>query len=61
MKPDYTYKGHLIKILSDTCPKCGRQLKQLDDFEVAFCDCGQYARKIDGPVMINGNQLQFDF
>jgi len=44
---DYTYKGHLIKILSDACPKCGRQLKQLDDFEVAFCDCGQYARGID--------------
>lgn len=46
MKPnaDYTYKGHQIKYVDEYCPKCKRQLKQMDDMELYFCECGQYAR-----------------
>ncbi len=41
---DYTYKSHQIKYVNEYCPKCGRQLKQMDDMELYFCECGQYAR-----------------
>lgn len=46
MKPnaDYTYKGHKIKYVDEYCSKCGRQLKQMGDMELYFCECGQYAR-----------------